>query len=478
MSTAIHTLVPDRVPPHSKEAEMSVLGAIMLAPEAISRVMQILQPDAFYYESHRVIYEAASALSDRTQPIDIITLNDELRRMGKLADVGGSHYLSELNMRTATAANVEFHARIVAERAMKRRIISVAAGMTAAAYAEESDAFEVMEAAQRAVATVAEQRIGGTAFRSIHDIAIEAFEEIEQNVHLYRAGTPVGVTTGFLTLDQATGGLRGSELIILAARPAMGKTSLMMGMMRGAARAGRKAVGISLEMSARQLVTRGLAEDMGIDVQALRRGTLTDAEMRRLGEVMRRFTDQTIWLDDHPAQTIQQIRARARVQRDRYGLDILFVDYLQLASGESEGRRNDNREREIATISRGLKQLAKELDIPIVALSQLNRSVESRGDKRPMLSDLRESGAIEQDADVVMFLHRPDYYGITTYEDGALTEGTAEIIIGKQRNGDTGTRRLAFIREQCAFKDLAHQYPTPAHLQERDSRTYGNEPPF
>jgi len=451
----------DRTPPHSKDAEMAVLGAMMLEKEAGSKVIQILPPDSFYYETHRIIYQAMLSLSERNQPIDIITLNDELRRMGKLADVGGSHYLSELNMRTPTAANVEFHARIIFEKALKRRLISAAMEIIGNCYSESTDAFEEVDHAEQRMFEIAESR-NGRSYQSMKRLAIETVEMLETISSRYsEGGGVIGVPTGLVKLDNLTGGFQRSDLIILAARPSMGKTAVAMSMARNAAIDYKKAVAFfSLEMSATQLVMRLISAEAKVDQHRLRTGDLKNEHWQQIVSTIHRLTEAPIYIDDTPALGIMELRARARLMKREHNIELIIIDYLQLMHAP----KAESREREISMISRGLKQLAKELDIPIIALSQLNRSVESRGDKRPMLSDLRESGSIEQDADVVMFVHRPEYYGITVDEDGLPTEGTAEMIIGKQRNGPTGTAKLAFIKEFARFENLAFQHDAPQYL--------------
>jgi replicative DNA helicase len=395
------------------------------------------------------------SLSERNQPIDIITLNDELRRMDKLADVGGSHYLSELNMRTPTAANVEFHARIIFEKALKRRLISAAMEIIGNCYSESTDAFEEVDHAEQRMFEIAESR-NSRSYHSMKRLAIETVEMLETISSRYsEGGGVIGVPTGLVKLDNLTGGFQRSDLVILAARPSMGKTAVAMSMARNAAIDYKKAVAFfSLEMSATQLVMRLISAEAKVDQHRLRTGDLKNEHWQSIVSTIHRLTEAPMYIDDTPALGIMELRARARLMKREHNIELIIIDYLQLMHAP----KAESREREISMISRGLKQLAKELDIPIIALSQLNRSVESRGDKRPMLSDLRESGSIEQDADVVMFVHRPEYYGITVDEEGMPTEGTAEIIIGKQRNGPTGTAKLAFVKEFARFENLAFQY--------------------
>ncbi len=388
----------DRIPPHSNDAEMAVLGAMMLEKEAASRVIQLLQPDSFYREAHRLIYTAMIALADRNQPIDIITLNDELRRMGKLADVGGSHYLSELNMRTPTAANIEHHARIVFERALKRRLISTAMEMIANCYSDATDAFEELDRAEQDIFQIAESR-GTRGYHTMKRLTHETIEMLETISQRRSEGAGViGVPSGLVKLDNLTGGFQRSDMIIIAARPSMGKTGVALSLSRNAAIDYKKAVAFfSLEMSAVQLVLRLISAEAKVDAHRLRTGDLKNEDWQRIVQTIHRLTDAPIFIDDTPALGIMDLRARARLMKREHNVELIVVDYLQLMHAKAESR-----EREISVISRGLKQLAKELDIPIIALSQLNRSVETRGDKRPMLSDLRESGCLTGDTLVAM----------------------------------------------------------------------------
>lgn len=450
----------DRVPPHANEAEMAVLGAMMLDKEAANKVIQLLSPESFYRESHRIIFQAMLSLADRNQPIDIITLNDELRRLEKLAEIGGSHYLSELNLRTPTAANVEHHARIVFEKALKRRMIAAATEIITNCYSDASDAFEEVDHAEQKIFEIAESKTGGRSYQPLKRLTHDTIEMLETiSSRFADGGGLVGVPTGLVKLDALTSGFQRSDLIILAARPSMGKTALAMSIARNAAVDYKKAVAFfSLEMSSVQLVLRLISAEAKVDQQRLRTGDLKQEHWQQIVSTIHRLTEAPLYIDDTPALGIMELRSRARLMKREHNIEMIVIDYLQLMHAP----KAESREREISMISRGLKQLAKELDIPIVALSQLNRSVESRGDKRPMLSDLRESGSIEQDADVVMFVHRPEYYGIMMDEDQMPTEGTAEVIIGKQRNGPTGIAKLAFIKEFTRFENLAFQYDNPA----------------
>ncbi len=435
---------------------MAVLGAMMLEKEAAGRAMQILKPDHFYRDTHKIIYQAMISLADRNQPIDIITLNDELRKLGKHSDIGGSHYLSELNRRVPTAANIEHHARIVFERALKRILITAAQETIQNCYSESTDAFEELDHSEQKIFEISEGTSRGS-YSAMKQLAMKALTHLEVVHQRYKeGGGAVGVPTGIVKLDLQTGGFQKSDLIIIAARPSMGKTGLGLSIVRNAAIDYKKAVAFfSLEMSAQQLVLRLISAEAKVDAHRLRTGDIKDGDWQRIASTMHHLTEAPIYIDDSPALGIMELRARCRLMKREHNIEMVVIDYLQLM----HAAKAESREREISMISRGLKQLAKELDIPVVALAQLNRSVESRSDKRPMLSDLRESGSIEQDADVVMFVHRPEYYGITVdTEDNMPTAGIAELIIGKQRNGPTGTVKTAFVKEYARFENLAIQY--------------------
>ncbi len=448
----------DRVPPHSNDAEVAVLGAMMLGKEASTKVIPILSPDSFYRESHRVIYQAMVALADRNQPVDIITLKDELQRMNKLQDVGGSYYLSELNMRTPTSANAEYHAKIIFEKYLKRQMIQTAMEIMGNCFSETTDAFEEIDRAEQQIFDIAESRTGSRSYRALKPLAMETIELLEAMSSRFQdGGGVVGIPTGLSKLDAMTGGFQRSDLIIIAARPSMGKTAASLSMARNMAVDYKRGVAFfSLEMSAQQLVVRLISAESGVNMQKLRTGDLKPQDWQNIVRTIHNLADAPLYIDDSPALSILELRARARQMKREHNIECIMIDYLQLMHAP----KAESREREISTISRGLKQLAKELNIPVIALSQLNRSVEGRTgtNKRPMLSDLRESGSIEQDADVVAFVHRPEYYGITTDEDGNPTEGVAELIIGKQRNGPTGIAKVAFLKESARFENLAYQY--------------------
>jgi replicative DNA helicase len=443
---------PGKIPPHSTEAEVAVLGAMLLDREAVSKVLEILDPDCFYHERHELIFKTMLNMFERAVTIDLVTLSSELQRSGSLERVGGMHALTDLSVRTVSAANVEHHARIVLERYLKRKLIKVAGEIITDSFDETTDALDEVDRAEQKIFEVAERRTR----RSYSDMRKLIKESVERIMEM-ASGSGDGITgipSGFTKLDELTSGFQRSDLIVLAARPSMGKTAFALSMARDAARQGH-AVGIfSLEMAAHQLVLRLVSADSQIGLQALRSGRL---DSRQVQEVIRKVDDlmnAKIYIDDSAALTPIEFRAKVRRMKVEHKIDLVVVDYLQLMHAP----KAESREREISIISHTLKAVAKELDIPVVALSQLNRTLESRADKRPMLSDLRESGSIEQDADVVMFIHRPEYYKIATFEDGRSTENIAEIIIGKQRNGPTGDVRLFYQKDQAVFRDLSYNH--------------------
>ncbi len=439
----------DRVPPHSNEAETAVLGAMMLDKDAASEAIRTLTAEAFYRENHRLIFEAMLSLSENNQPIDLITLNEELRRSDALKKIGGSHYLAELSRRTPTSANIKHHARIVFEKALKRRMISAAMQILGGCYSETTDAFEELDTAEQTIFEISESR-NRTSSNSMDELSKETLKFIEEMSVRRAEGGVVGVPTGVIRFDRETGGLQKSSLVILAARPSMGKTSLAMSIARNAAVIDKKSVAFfSLEMAARDLMIRLISAEAKVNAQNIFQGNLRQEHWQQIVSTIHRLYNAKIYIDDTPALSIMDLRARARLLKRERGIELIVVDYLQLMHAQAESR-----EREVSTISRGLKQLAKELNIPIVALSQLNRSVEGRTDKRPMLSDLRESGSLEQDADMVMFVHRPEYYGITVDEDNMPTQGIAELIVGKNRNGPTFTAKMAFVQDFARFENL------------------------
>jgi replicative DNA helicase len=446
--------VQGRVPPHSDDAEVAVLGAMMIDRIAVSKVIEILNDETFYHEKHRLIFRSIVRLFERGGTPDFISVGEELKAIdeNKIVD---TIYLSNITLATPTAANVEQHARIVQERYLKRMLISTAGQIMASAYDESTDALEEIDVAEKHIFEIAEKRLR-KSYVGINKLTRDAYEMIIKLSQRDQHGL-TGVPSGFKELDHLLGGFQKSDLIIIAARPSMGKTALALSIARNAAVANNVPVAVfSIEMSSMQLVIRLLSSEARIDQQKLRTGRITQEEDRWIVSGLSRLSNAPIFIDDSPMLTIMELRAKCRRLKAEHQIQMVIVDYLQLITAP----KSDSREREISQISASLKQIAKELDIPVLALAQLNRSVENRTDKRPMLSDLRESGSIEQDADVVMFVNRPEVYKQMHYDDEnkTPTEGTAELIIGKQRNGPIGTCRIAFQKNYARFENLAYEY--------------------
>lgn len=435
----------ERIPPHSLEAEVSVLGAALLSRNAASEADELLQPDDFYRGAHQVVFEGVQALLASGEPIDTVTLTDWLARHDRLDEVGGPAALHDLTVAVPTAANAAYYARIVRDRALKRRLIDAGTQVARLGYESSDDAVSVVDRAESIVFDVAQTR-GGTEYAVLGDLLNDSFEQIEQ---LAQRGSEVtGLATGFDDLDRITAGLQPQNLIIIAARPAMGKSSLVLAISQFVTvKLRRPAIIFSLEMSKLEIVNRLLSSEARIDSSRLRTGRLEDADWRKLGDALGSLSEAPMFIDDTPSITLMEIRAKCRRLKQRKGLDLVIVDYLQLMQSH---RRVDSRQQEVAEISRGLKMLAKELDVPVIALSQLSRQPESRTDKRPQLADLRESGSIEQDADIVGFIYRDE-----VYDEDSPDKGIAELIISKHRNGATGVVKLAFLNHLTKFANLA-----------------------
>ena len=443
-----------RVPPQAIEIEAQVLGAMLLDREAIAKVIEILDEEAFHADYHAKIFQAILAMFDRSEPVDIITLSEELRRRGHLERIGGEPYLVELTTKVTSAAHVEFHARIVLEKSLLRSLISAASGIAARGYSPTEDAFDLLDEAEQSVFRISEKRLK-KSFTSMHKAVHDTLEMLE-SIHGKHAGV-TGVPTGFRDLDTLTGGWQNSDLVIIAGRPSCGKTALALSLARNAAMHAEKPtpVGIfSLEMSMQQLVMRLLCAEAKVDAHLVRTGRLPDDDWKRLSIGAGRLTNAQIFIDDSASLGVLELRAKARRLKAERNIGLIIVDYLQLMQGPKNA---ENREKEISAISRSLKALAKELTIPVIALSQLSRAVESRTDKRPILSDLRESGAIEQDSDVVAFVHRPEMYEDPESENFREISGMAEIIVGKQRNGPIDDVKLAFVHKYARFENLSQK---------------------
>jgi len=441
---AIPEISDVRVPPQNLEAEQSVLGAILLDNAAMNRSMEILSDEDFYRTANQMVYRSMVGLSERTQPVDQITLTDYLRGTGELDQVGGASYIAELVQMVPSAANIRYHCQIVREKSLLRGLVRTATDVVMKAYEGTTKTDELLEFAEREIFRLAQGHLGG-AFVPVSRTVLDSIELIDK---LYDGKKKItGVPTGFTELDELLSGLQPSDLIIVAGRPSMGKTSLALGMAEQAALKGNAVVGIfSLEMSRSQLVLRMLSSQAHLDSHAVRSGQLKPHDWVALTDAAGKLAQARIFIDDSGNLNVQQMRGKARRLKSEHGLDLLIIDYLQLMDGKSS---SESRQQEISDISRALKALAKELDIPVVALSQLSRAVENRTDKRPMLADLRESGAIEQDADVVMFIYRDEVY----YPDSD-EKGIATILVRKHRNGPIGDVTLQFHAQYAKFNNL------------------------
>ncbi|WP_027717114.1 replicative DNA helicase [Desulfovirgula thermocuniculi] len=439
----------EKVPPQNIDAEQAVLGALFIDREALSRVARVLKPDDFYLDAHRRIYEAILALDEAGQPVDLLTVTNYLREKKLLERVGGATYVASLANLVPTAANVEHYARIVEEKAILRALIEVAERIAGLGYEEAYQVDRLMDEAERMILELTARKSAGV-LASIREILEEILRYIEER---YRnRGRISGVATGFTDLDKLLCGLQPGDLIIIAGRPAMGKTSLGLTIAHQVALQYRIPVAIfSLEMSRLQLVQRMLCAEAMVDQQKVRSGYLTEEDWSRLTKAATRLAKAPLFIDDTPVLSPRELRAKARRLQQEAGLGLIVIDYLQLMQAN---RRAENRQQEIAEISRSLKGIAKDLNVPVLALAQLSRQVEQRAEKKPSLADLRESGALEQDADVVMFIYRDEYYRPDTEK-----RGIAEIIVAKQRNGPTGLVELAFIKEFTRFMNLAKEEP-------------------
>ena len=440
------------LPPQATELEEAILGALMIEKDAIHEVSDILQVESFYTDVHQTIYQAILALSSRLEPIDLYTVGDMLKREGNLEKVGGAAYLAQLTERVGSAAHIEAYARIVAQKYIQRELIKSAIEIQKNSFDDSIDVADLIDDAESKILKVSEGHVKRDVRKS-YDIVREALTMIEEAAK--RPDGLNGVPTGFRDLDKLTSGWQPSDLIIIAARPSMGKTAFVLSLARNATIDFQRPVALfSLEMNDIQLITRLIISESELDGQKVKNGRLEPKEWQHLQNSVVQLSKAPLFIDDTPALSIFEFRSKARRLKLQHDVQLIIIDYLQLMTGPSETR--GNREQEVSAISRSLKSIAKELNIPIIALSQLNRSVETRGgNKRPQLSDLRESGAIEQDADIVAFIHRPEYYGIHHDEDGIeLQPGTTEIIVAKHRNGAVEDVKLRFIKEQAKFTNL------------------------
>lgn len=446
-----------KLPPQAKDLEEIVLGALMLEKNAISVVVEILKADSFYDEKHKIIYEAIIKLFERADPIDILTVTAELRKMSTLEIVGGAYFITSLTNRVASAANIETHARIIAQKFIQRELIRISGEIQTDAFEESADAFDLLDTAERKLFEVSNGNIKKD-YRGINSVMKETIREIEELKN--KEGGLTGVPSGFSKLDRATSGFQKSDLIIIAARPGVGKTALMLSIVRNASLSNiekPKAIAVfSLEMSSKQLISRMISSETEIDGHKLKTGMLHEHEWQQLNSKIAKLSQAPIFIDDTPALSVFELRAKCRRLKQQNNIEMIVVDYLQLMRGDESSNNNTNREQEVAYISRSLKALAKEIDVPVIALAQLSRQSEKRTGFKPMLSDLRESGSIEQDADMVMFIHRPEMFGMTEWEDGSSSHGQAQIIIAKHRNGSTSDDiKLRFINNYTKFTEIA-----------------------
>ena len=443
-----------KIPPQNTDAEASLLGAVLIDPEAIVKIADTVRPEDFYDERHSHIYEAVLGLYEKHSPIDVLTLSDQLRGMQYLDAVGGASYLTELTNFVPTATHVEQYAEIVSQKSMRRKMIKASQEIVGLGYDESRSMQEVVEEAETRLFEVSQRQVKQDVV-SIETILSESFDRLDE---LHKdSGKIRGIPTGYRDLDNILAGFQRSDLFILAARPSMGKTAMVMNLAHNVAVLANEPVMIfSLEMGKEQLVDRMLSRESGVDAWALRTGNLTDADFEKIGQAMGTLSEAKIFIDDSPGITVSDMRTKARRESHIHPLGLIIVDYLQLMSGGSRFSSESNRVQEISEISRGLKGIARELNVPVIALSQLSRSVESRTPQIPQLSDLRESGSIEQDADVVAFLYREDYYNPESERKNVM-----DVFIKKHRNGPTGSVELYFDREKQRIRSLDSKHSTP-----------------
>lgn len=439
-----------KLPPQAVDLEEAVLGAIMLEKDALASIIDIIRPEAFYKEAHQIIFSAITRLFAKTEPIDILTVTNELKSSGELEVAGGPFYIAQLTNRVASAANTEFHTRIVIQKFIQRELIRISSDIIRDAYEDTTDVFQLLDKAENELFSVGENNLrrNYVDMQSLMRDAVKQIENARNNQNSF-----TGVGSGFTELDRVTSGWQPSDLIVIAARPGMGKTAFVLTIARNAAIDFKQPVAIfSLEMSSVQLVTRLISAEAQLPGDKLRKGDLQGHEWQQLNSKIKTLVDAPLYIDDTPSLSIFELRAKARRLKAQHNIQMIIIDYIQLMSGGIE-RSQGNREQEISNISRSLKSLAKELHVPVIALSQLNRSVESRPSKKPLLSDLRESGAIEQDADMVLFIYRPEYYKQDVDAAGESLQGIAEISIAKHRNGALHDIHLKFISKYAKFVD-------------------------
>lgn len=445
-----------KVPPQALDLEEAVLGAIMLEKDALTTVVDILKPEVFYKEAHKIIFAAVQRLFSKAQPIDILTVTNELKSTGELDQVGGPFFITQLTSRIASAANIEYHARIISQKYIQRELIRISSEIVKDAFEDTTDVFDLLDRAEQNLFSVSESNLRRN-YESMHSLVKEAVKKIE--AARQQEGHLSGVPSGYSELDRVTAGWQPSDFIVIAARPGMGKTAFVLSMARNIAVEYKRPIAMfSLEMSSIQLVTRLISSETQLSSEKLRKGLLENYEWEYLNQKIGSLIEAPLFIDDTPALSIFELRAKCRRLKSQHDIKMIIVDYLQLMTASTEGR--GNREQEISNISRSLKALAKELNVPVIALSQLSREVEKRqtASKRPILSDLRESGAIEQDADVVVFIYRPEYYAALADDEN---KELAEIIIAKHRNGPLTDVKLRFISRFARFEDAESHTDKP-----------------
>jgi replicative DNA helicase len=446
----LYKVLGSKVPPHSLNAEMAVIGGLLLSRGAFSRVVNIIDEDSFYDRRHREIFLSIKSIFDKNQNIDLLTLSEELRRRGTLAEIGGDQYIAELNRRSPSAANVESHALIVLEKQLKRLLIEKSGEIMSNAFEDTIDVLEEIDRAENTIFQIAQKRFS-KSYQSMKDISKKTMDLIMELSKRSEGGV-TGVSTGFKKMDEMLGGFQNSDLIIVAARPSMGKTALGLSVLLNVAVYHQQPVAFfSIEMASTQIAIRLVSAQARVDQSRIRSGKLSQHENSQIVKGLGKLADSPIFIDDSAMMNVLELKAKCRRLKAEHDIKLVIVDYLQLL----QAPKAESREREISIISQTLKQIAKDLEIPVIALAQLNRSVENRKDFRPMLQDLRESGSIEQDADVVMFVNRPERYNKETLWDGTDSDGMAEIIIGKQRNGPTGNIKLVFQKDFARFENYA-----------------------
>ena len=456
---AVINLAAGKLPPQALDLEEAVLGSMMIDKKGIDDVIDILHPDAFYKEAHHKIYKAIIKLFEDSQPIDLLTVSNQLRTEGDLEFVGGDFYLINLTQKVSSSAHIEFHARIILQKYIQRRLISISSEIIKESYDETVDVFDLLDTAEGKLFEVTQGNLKKSSEKS-EDLVKQAIDKIQE---ISNKEGMSGIASGFFKVDEITSGWQPSDLIIIAARPGMGKTAFVMSMAKNIAINFKQGVAIfSLEMSSVQLITRMISSETNLTSEKLRKGNLMAHEWEQLNVKVKDLSEAPLYIDDTPSLSIFDLRAKARRLVSQHDIKIIIIDYLQLMT-TGTNTKSGNREQEISNISRNLKALAKELEVPVIALSQLSRAVETRGgSKRPLLSDLRESGAIEQDADIVSFIYRPEYYKLTEWDDEERSncEGQAEFIIAKHRNGGLDSIRLKFIGRFAQFADLDDDFAT------------------